>query len=92
MSAAVMEKISKNTTKPPVECHFENYKNPEKSSKIQPSVSFLRQLISTSQETAEIGGYCSIRSNDTTQSCNIVSESFTTIKSNNAQFASKAFR
>ena len=29
LSAAVMEKISKNTTKPPVEYHIENYKNPE---------------------------------------------------------------
>ena len=32
-SAAVMEKISKNTTKPPVQCHIENNKNPENSSK-----------------------------------------------------------
>ena len=32
LSAAVMEKISKNTTKPPVQCHIENYKNPENSS------------------------------------------------------------
>ena len=31
-SAAVMEKISKITTKPPVQCHIENYKNPENSS------------------------------------------------------------
>ena len=28
LSAAVMEKISKNTTKPPVQCHIENHKNP----------------------------------------------------------------
>ena len=35
LSAAVMEKISKNATKPPVQCHIENYKNPENSSKIQ---------------------------------------------------------
>ena len=76
LSAAVMEKISKNTTKPPVECHIENYENPENSSKIQPSVSFLRQPISISQETAENGGYCSLRGNSTTQGCNIVSESF----------------
>ena len=48
LSATVMEKISKNTTKPPVQCHIENYKNPEKSNKIQPSVSFLLQPISTS--------------------------------------------
>ena len=92
LSAAVMEKISKNTTNPPVECHIENYKNPENSSKIQPSVSFLPQPISTSQETAENGGYCSLRGNNTTQGCNIVSESFATIKSNNAQYANKAFR
>ena len=26
LSATVMEKISKNTTKPPVQCHIENYK------------------------------------------------------------------
>ena len=32
-TAAVMEKISKITTKPPVQCHIENYKNPENSSK-----------------------------------------------------------
>ena len=32
LSAAVMEKISKNTTKPPVKCHTENYRNPENSS------------------------------------------------------------
>ena len=32
LSAAVMEKISKNTTKPPVQCHIENYTNPENSS------------------------------------------------------------
>ena len=56
-----MEKISKNTTKPPVQCHIENYKNPENSSKIQPSVSFLLQPISTSHETAENGGHCSLR-------------------------------
>ena len=35
-----MEKISKNTTKPPVQCHIENYKNHENSSKPQPLVSF----------------------------------------------------
>ena len=52
LSAAVMEKISKNTTKPPVQCHIENYKNPESFSRIQLSVSFLPQPISTSQETA----------------------------------------
>ena len=34
LSAAVMEKISKNTTKPPVQCHIEIYKNPETSSKV----------------------------------------------------------
>ena len=83
LSATVMEKISKSTTKPPVQCHIENYKNPENSSKIQPSVSFLPQPISTSQETAENGGHCSLRGNDTTQGCN-VSESFTTITSSNA--------
>ena len=32
LSATVMEKISKNTTKPPVQCHIENYNNPENSS------------------------------------------------------------
>ena len=32
LSATVMEKISKNTTKPPVKCHIENYKNPGNSS------------------------------------------------------------
>ena len=48
LSATVMEKISKNTTKPRVQC-LENYKNTERSSKIQPSVSFLLQPISTSQ-------------------------------------------
>ena len=58
LSAAVMAvKITKNTTKQPVQCHIENYKNPENSSKIQPSVSFLLQSISTSQETAENGGH-----------------------------------
>ena len=40
LSATVMEKISKNTTKPPVQCHIENYNNPENSSKIQPLGSF----------------------------------------------------
>ena len=40
LSATVMEKISKNTTKPPVQCHIENYKNPEKSSKTQPRFHF----------------------------------------------------
>ena len=67
LSATVMEKISKNTTKPPVQCHIENYKNPENSSKIQPLVSFLPHPISTSKETAEYGGHCSLRGNDTTQ-------------------------
>ena len=60
LSATVMEKISTNTTKPPVQCHIQNYKNPENSSKIEPSVSFLLQPISTSQETAENGGHCSL--------------------------------
>ena len=60
LSAAVMEKISKNATKQPVQCHTENYKNPENSSQIQPSVSFLHQPISSSQETAENGGHCSL--------------------------------
>ena len=78
-SATVMDKISKNTTKPPVQCHIENYKNPENSSKNQPSVSFFLQPISTSQETAENGGHCPHRGNDTTQGCNVVSENFTTI-------------
>ena len=45
LSTAVMEKISKNTTKPPVQCQIENIKNPENSSKIQPSVSVLPQRI-----------------------------------------------
>ena len=40
LSATVMKKISKITTKPPVQCHIENYKNPENSCKIQPSISF----------------------------------------------------
>ena len=89
LSAAVMEKISKNTTKPPVQCHIENYKNPEKSSKIEPSVSFLPQPISTTQKTAESGGHCSLRGSDTPQGCNVARKSFTTITSNNAL---KAFR
>ena len=92
LSATVMEKSSKNTTKLPVQCHIENYKNPENSSKIQRSVSFLLQPSSTSQETAENGGHRSFRANDTTQGCNVVSESFTTITSNNAHDANKAFR
>ena len=79
LSATVMEKISKNTTKPPVQCHIENYKSSENSSKIQPSVSFLLQPILTSHETAESGGHCSLRGPDTTQGCNVVSKSFTTI-------------
>ena len=83
LSVTVMAKISKNTTKPPVQCHIENYKNPENSSKNQPSVSFLPQPISTCQETAENGGHRSLRGNDTTQGCN-VSERFTTITLNNA--------
>ena len=87
-----MEKISKNTTKPPVQCHIENYKNPEKSSIIQPSVSILLQPLSTRQETAENGGHCSLRGNDTKQGCNVVSESFTTITSDDAHDANKAFR
>ena len=73
LSATVMEEISKNTTKPPVQCHIENYKNPENSSKIQPLVSFLLQPISCSQGTAENGGHCSLRGNDTTPGCNVVS-------------------
>ena len=73
LSATVMEKISKNTTKPPVQCHIENYKIPENSSKIQLSVSFLLQPISTSHETAEIGGHCSLRGTDPTQGFNVVS-------------------
>ena len=79
LSATVMEKISKNTTKPPVKCHIENYKNPGKSRKSQPSVSFLLQPISTSHETAENGGHCSLRDTDPTQGFNVVSESFSTI-------------
>ena len=47
LSATVMEKVGKNTTKPPVQCHIENYKNPENFIKIQPSVSFLLLPIST---------------------------------------------
>ena len=81
LSAIVMAKISENTTKPPVQWHIENYKNPENSIKIQPSVSFLPQPVSTSQETAENGGNCSLR-------C----ESFTAITSNNAHGENKAFR
>ena len=87
-----MEKISKNTTKPPAQCHIGNYKNPENSSNIQPSVSFLLQPILTSQETAENGGNCSLIGNDSTQGCNIVSEGFAPITSNNAHDANKAFR
>ena len=92
LSATVIEKISKNSTKPPVQCHIKNYKNPENASKIQPSVSFLPQPISTSQETAENGGHCSLRGNNTMQGCNVASESFTTITSNNAHDANKAFQ
>ena len=77
--ATVMEKICKNTTKPPVQCHIENYKNPGNSSKIQPSVSFLLQPILSSHETAENGGHCSLRGIDPTQGFNVVTESFTTI-------------
>ena len=79
LSATVMEKISKNTTKPPKQCHIENYRNPENSSKFQPSVSFLLPPISTSHETAENEGHCSLRGTDPTQGFNVVSESFTTI-------------
>ena len=57
LSAAVTENISEKFTKPPVQCHIENYKKPENSNKIQPSVSFLPQPISTSQETVENGGH-----------------------------------
>ena len=91
-SATVMEKISKNTTKSPVQCHIENYENPENSSKIQASVSFLLQPISPSQATDENGGHCSLSGNDTTQGCNVVNESFTTITPDNAHDANKAFR
>ena len=38
LSAAVMEKLSKNTTKPPVQCHIESFRFPENSRTIQPSV------------------------------------------------------
>ena len=93
LSAAVMEKISKkNTTEPPVQCHIENYKNPENFSKNQPSVSFLPQPISSTQETVDNGGQCSLRGNDTTQGFNVVSESFTTITSNKTHDANKAFQ
>ena len=92
LSATVMEKISKNTTKPPVQCRNQNYKNPENSSQIQPSVSFLPQTILTSQESAENGGHCSLRGNDTSQGCNVVNQSVTTITSYNAHDANKAFR
>ena len=61
-----------------MQCHIENYKNPENFSKSQPSVSFLPQPILTSRETAENEGHCSLRGNDTTYDCNIVSNSFTT--------------
>ena len=91
LPATVMEKISKNTTKPPAQCHIENFKNTENSSKIQPSVSFLSKPILTSQETAENGGHCSFRGSDYMQGCDIVSESFTTITSSNAHDANKAF-
>ena len=83
LSGTVMEKISKNTTKPPVQCHIQNYKNLENSSQIQPLVSILPQPISTTQGTAENGGQCSLRGYDTSQRCNVVSQSFTTITSNN---------
>ena len=69
LSATVMEKISKNTTKSHVQCHIENYKNPENSSRIQPTVAFPLQPISTSQQTAENGGHCPLRGNDITQGC-----------------------
>ena len=35
LSATVMEKISKNSTKPPVQCHINNYKNPENNNNIK---------------------------------------------------------
>ena len=82
LSAAVMEKICINTTKPLVQCHIENYRNPDNSSKIQISGSFLPQPVLTIQETSENGGHCSLRGNYTTQGCNIVSETFTTINNN----------
>ena len=91
LSAAVIEKISINTTKPLVQCHIENYKNPENSSKIL-SGSFLPQPILTDLETAENGGHDSLRGNDSTQGCNIVSKTFTTITSNIAHDTNKAFR
>ena len=58
LPAAVMEKISKNTTKSPVQFYIENYRNPENFSKIQSCFSFhgvlfLSQPICTSQKTAE---------------------------------------
>ena len=55
-SAAVMEKISKNATKPRVQCHVENYK----TLKILAQFTywfFLPQPISNSQETAENGAH-----------------------------------
>ena len=92
LSAAVMVKISKNTSKPPVQCHLENYKNPENSSQNQPSVSFLPQHFPSSQVTAENGGHCSLKGNDTKHGCDVVSESLTEIISNNAHDANRAFR
>ena len=84
LSVAVMEKISKKYYK--TTCAMSYWKLQK------PSVSFLPQPILTSQETAENGGNCSLRGNDSTQGCNIVSESFTTITSNNAHDANKAFQ
>ena len=92
LSAAVMQKISKKTTKPLVQCHIKIYKNPENSSKIQPSVSFLPQPISTGHWRLLRMEDNALRGNDTTQGCNVVSERFTTITSSNAYDANKAFR
>ena len=53
LSAAVMDKICKNTTKPPVQCHIENNKTPENSSN-NSTIGFISsQPISPSQETDE---------------------------------------
>ena len=90
VSATEVEKINKNIQKPPSECYVENYISPENVSQSQPTVSVFPQPISTSPEATENEGHCSLRDNDTIQGSNVVSESLSTVTSNNADDSNKA--
>ena len=92
-SAAVMEKISKITTKPRVQCHIDNYKSLKMQAKVNHRFHFFPspfQIVRRLRRLLRMEGIAVLE--PMTQRRAVNSENFTTVTSNNAHDAKKEFR